>query len=275
MFWVSLACGFAFTAHRPLNVLLAAAPLSAFVLAALRLVPLVERLSLWIVPALFFGVALFVECGVQLARDGYMRRSWLRVAAASGILFIGFQVCSDIVRNGIYALEVERPRDSKQGIDDRSGVRWLLREHRYGDLLMTTHLGLPAVWWYGEASLANAESPGARLSDGSPIFELVYASPGPECRHDHVRDILTDQRRVLVYFGFPDRPVGFDDLVVNSASRFGDVAARRDFSLSSRAAVIALHQPLDSERPAQPPSPQAAGTATLDGCVLVRTATRW
>jgi len=277
MLWVSVACGVAFSADRALGVLLAMAPLSAFAFAALRLVPLVDRLSLWIVPALMFSVALFVDRGARLARGGYMRRSWLRIAVASGILVVGFLVCSDIFRNGIHALAFERPRDSKQGIDDRSGIRWLMRTHDDGDILLTTHSGLPALWWYGGASLANAQSPGARLLDGTPIFEVGYASPGPECLGDQVRDVLTDRdrRRVLVYFGFPDRPDGFDDLVVNSLSRFGEVAARRDFSMSSRAAVIDLRQPLSSSPAAQDGTPHTIGTAKLDGCVVVRRASRW
>jgi hypothetical protein len=228
--------------------------------------PLVERLSLWIVPALLFGVALFVDCGVRLARSSVERRNWAHLAVASGILFAAFQVGADIVANGIRVLAYERPAGSKQGIDDRSGVRWLMRDQREGDLLLTTHLGLPAVWWYAGASLANADAHGARLPDGTPIFEVAYASPGPECRNDPLRDVVTPARRVLVYFGFPDVPDGFDDLVVRSLSRFGGVAAEREFSLSSRAAVINIHQRLENA-----PAP----ASQLDGCLVVRRASPW
>ena len=42
---------------------------SGFLLAVLRLVPLYERLSLWFVPALYLGVALFADSAVSLSAN--------------------------------------------------------------------------------------------------------------------------------------------------------------------------------------------------------------
>ncbi len=49
------------------------------------------------------------------------------------------------------------------------GAAWvhrLMRQQEPGDALLTTRLGLPAVWWYGEISLSDAATarPGAVIA---------------------------------------------------------------------------------------------------------------
>jgi hypothetical protein len=143
-----------------------------------------------------------------------------------------------------------------------------MQEHRAGDVFLTTQLGLPALWWYGGASLMDADAPGARLPDGSAIYELGYGSRGPDCNGDQWRDIVRQYRRAVLYMGFPDRPDGFDALVFDTLSTFGRITSQRDFSLSSRAAIIEI----DRRTTAQPVSPVRT---TLDRCVVVRRARRW
>ena len=277
MFWIAATCGFAFSAHRPLGVLLATAPLSAFVLAAARIVPLGDRLSLWVVPALYFGVALFIDRGVRLARDGYGRRDWMRVAAAGVMLFVGYQLCSDIFTSGKQSLQVDRASDSNRGLDDRSAVRWLMGYRQPGDVLLTTRLALPAIWWYGEIPLSGIDSPGSRHPDGSRVFEVGYAKPGAECESNQLQSLLQGQHRVLVYSGFPDMPTGFDVLLFDSLDELGVITARRDFALMSRAAVVDVSMSQDlkarlarPQRASRPASPKM-----LDGCVVIRPAGRW
>ena len=70
-FWISAALGFAFApaAARLLGFAAALVVLSGFALAALRMMPLYERLSLWFVPALYLGIALLVDRGVWLLQQ--------------------------------------------------------------------------------------------------------------------------------------------------------------------------------------------------------------
>ena len=266
--WVAAACGFAFARNRVLGVALATTPLSAFALAALGLVPLVDRLSLWIVPALLFGVAMCVDEGVRLVRRVYRDGATLsHLAIPSGILLVCFAVCYDIASNGIHTFWFERPRDSKQGIDDRSGVRWLMQQHRAGDVLLTTHLGLPAVWWYGGASVVDGDPPGDRLPDGSAILELGRATTADACEEDQLRDGIAIRRRALVYFGFPDQPPEFEELVFSRLSRAGRLAARRDFSVTTHAAIVELFANVNTAG--------SRADAAVDGCVVVQPARRW
>jgi hypothetical protein len=277
-FWVSAACGFAFAIPRALGVFLATVPLSAFALAALRLVPLGDRLSLWCVPALYFGIALFVDRGIQLGREGYGRREWTRLTAASVIVFVGAQPCFDIIMNGTQSLRVMWPSDSNHSVDDRSAVRWLMDQRQQGDVLLTTHLAMPALWWYGEIPLSGSNSPGSRHPDGNPMFEVGYADSESECQTNQLQGILKGRRRVLAYSGFPDMPTGFDVLLFDSLDELGAITARRDFAQSSRAAVIDLRM-AHNPKAVLTGRTRAGGSGNnpkmLDGCVVIRPAGRW
>jgi hypothetical protein len=63
---------------------LAGVSLSAFALAAV--VPLHERFSIWIVPALYAGVVLLVDRAVSLGSDAVARRRWTLLALAALVL---------------------------------------------------------------------------------------------------------------------------------------------------------------------------------------------
>jgi MFS family permease len=285
-FWLTAAAGFALTTRRAggraLGILLATVPLSAFLLAALRIVPLFERVSLWVVPALYAGVALFADNAVWLARDAYIRRSLMRLALAAVVAYVGFRLCSDILVRGVDDLQLGHSAQSNHRLDDRTGVRWLMDQRRPGDVLMTTRLALPALWWYGGIPLSNSDSEGGRTPDGNPILEVGYKPRGLDCGGNELGQALRDQRRVLVYFGFrfDDVPNGFDDLLLRSLGEVGITRMLRQFSDAGRAAVIDLRVPLPALqvhpiielRPAAEPSTSAA---RLDGCVVVQQARRW
>ena len=98
-FWLVVLCGFAM-AERRLGVVLAAVPLSALALGALRVVPLHDRLALWIVPALYLGVALFVDGGVRRARPSSARHWGLRLLMVVSVAALAGPVCADIIARG-------------------------------------------------------------------------------------------------------------------------------------------------------------------------------
>lgn len=257
MFWIAVAGGFVLSTSARLGVLLALVPLSAFVLATLRLVPLYERLSLWTVPALYAGVALFADSGIRLARAARERRSGLRRAAAVVVATIGLGVCFDIVLRG-YGGGGARTPESNRGFDDRNAVTWLMAQRQRGDVLMTTRLALPAVWWYGRVP----------ISDASSILEVGYTSRELECAAGRVRDLLKNERRVLVHLGFKDTPEHFDEWLFGDLGELGQLADRREFGLFNRAAIF------DLRTPPRTPRTTLSNTAN-DGCIVAQPATRW
>ena len=270
-FWLVAACGFVVGRPRRLGALCATVPLSAFVLAALRVVPLFERLSLWMVPALCVGVALFVDRTVPTAIDAWRRRDRMSILLTAPLALVCLVVVGDIVLVGLTELGYTlRTRDNHQ-LDDRAGVAWLLQQRRPGDVVMTTHLALPAIWWYAGVPL-NAPFAGGNLSDDSPIFEVGHAVRSAECHGNALLDALEERRRVLVYLGFrfDDVPDDFDERLLAELSRFGAILAIRSYGGAGRALVV------ERVGEASLPVSQAVGLgSSSQGCLTVRPASRW
>jgi hypothetical protein len=248
--------------------------LSLFTLAGLRLVPLYERFSLWSLPALYLGIALFIDATVRLGRKAYARGTWngflLAVVAGIGAC-VGLEVCYDIYMRGRVDMEIARGPDSNHALDDRTAVRWLMRQRQPGDVVVTTHLALPAVWWYGRIPISNPDR-GSRFADGSQILEIRYVDPGPDCRRDSLREALRGQSRALVYFGFriDEVPKGFDNVVLDTLGELGALVGDHRFTGVSRAVVVDLHLSPDGAR-----TSLARPGSRATGCLDVRTANRW
>jgi hypothetical protein len=129
--------------RRAQGLMLLAVPLTAFVFSGLGLVPLAERLALWMLPSLYAAVAIAAGGGAGIVRRSLSQRNWAgaligALAAASALL-----ACADIVHSGVYELSI-RPF-SKHNLDDRSAMRYLMAARQPGDALITTHLGLRRV----------------------------------------------------------------------------------------------------------------------------------
>jgi hypothetical protein len=275
MFWACAVAGLALTGRRALGLAFATVPLSAFVLAGLGIVPLYERFVLWMVPALYVGVALLIDRAARVLREPFPRRGWQAAMVSAVVLVVASAVCLDVYGRGGNEV-LERTSDQKQQLDDRAAVRWLVGQLKPGDALLTSHLGWPAVWWYGDISIANADAAGVvKHPSAVPLLEAGYVEPGPQCDDDVLRESLKGYRRVLVYLGF-EGPPGYDFLALDALDRIGGIEAFREYSERGRAAVIDLHDRAARRRTLGEVSPKTAANAgLLSGCLRVGPARRW
>jgi hypothetical protein len=181
-------------------------------------------------------------------------------------------LCTDIVRRGAKNLKLEHPQ-SKQGLDDRTAVRWLMGQRRPGDAVVTTRYAWPAVWWYGDISIGDEHTAAGRLADGGAMYEARHVRSDAACQQNQLRDVLKDHRRLLVYAGFRDGPPGFDDLLLHSLEELGAVSDYSEFAMLSRAAVIDLAPGSEAVTPRFPDPADTPGG--LGGCIGLRPAVRW
>jgi hypothetical protein len=267
-FWAIAVSGL-LVGRRPLGLMGLMVAASLPTLAALRVAPLFERMSLWALPMLYVGVALFVDVALRVGRGLLERRTWggrlVTVVAGAGAI-AGLVLVADILARGQTVVLAE-DRRANHLVDDRRGVDWLLRRQRPGDVWMTTRLGLPAVWWYGHIPIGDPLA-GGRQPDGTPIFETRFERIGPPCSSDELRHMLLGHRRILLYLGFrfDDVPNSFDDLLLNTLNEFGTAVEGRGFGTFSRAWVIDLQQPGSAAQPRD---------GIPGGCIRVRPAERW
>lgn len=277
-FWLASISGFAFAiATRPaLGLAFAAVPLSAIILAVLHIVPPAERLALWVVPALYVGIALCGDAAISLLGRPWRWRivQWTGAGVLGAIAML---VGVDVARRGAAAIEA-RPL-SNYRLDDRNSVRVMLALHRPGDALISTHFGLAGLWWYTRVNLAHPDQ-GSRLADGTPVFEIGHVAPGEGCRQstERVAVAFKDLARVIVYLGFRTNvePPGFDNLVLEELSRRGAMVAYREDSEDGIVAAFDLTVPplqLPLVRPG--PITDSRKIPVPAGCLAVRPARRW
>jgi hypothetical protein len=272
--WLVAVCGFGASESAALGVVFAGTVLSAFVFAALGLVPLHDRLALWIVPALYVGVALLLDRSLRAGRAAFARRSWVAVALAGVAACGALVVFGDVLRQGTVALRLEQSR-TNHGLDDRTAVRWLMAQRRPGDAVITTHLGWPAIWWYaGLAPPGGGEAWRGLPAETITMLEARYENAGP-CPSGQLQAMLSGHPRTLVYLGFPDEPDVLSEALLRALAAEGALTAFREFGELSRAAIVDLGSPgLDV-----PYTTHRAGTARrrarVDGCMDVRPARPW
>ena len=264
VFWIVAILGFAWSVRPALAIVYAGVTLSGFVLAALHVVPMFHRFSLWMVPALYIGIALLIDRAARSVYHGFRHRHWLVAAAGAAGCCAAFVVCAGILVPGAGRFHMTRPR-TNQSVDDRTGVRWLMSYRQPGDALISTPLGLPAVWWYGGISIAKDFG---SAGQGTPeIFEVTYRPGGDGCT---LPDLLKGHRRALVYVGFPDMPDGFNNLLFAELANIGTITAYHGLTPLSRAAVVDLTGP----RPTHEPSDGREPPGSVKGCVGGRSAVR-
>ncbi len=269
LLWISALCGWAFGIARPLGFVLAGVALSAFAFSGV--VPLYQRFSIWIVPALYAGVALLIDRAVRIGYEAFARRRWAPLTAALLVLLVQFRLVADVFVRGRVELDARRASTDKHRLDDRAAVRWLMSQRRPGDVLVSTHLALEAVWWYGMIPLSDEAGAGAVLDDGSPIYEV---GPAIDCRSQRLTDALKNHPRVLLYLGFDPTP-SFDRLLLDTLAQLGGMTAYQEFSQLGLAAVFDLNAAASDNTITQLNRAATLEHATTDGCIGVRRAERW
>jgi len=195
-------------------------------------------------------------------------RGWV----AAGVAIVGavaaWAVCLDILEKGRERVIV---RGANHGLDDRRGVSLLMVQRQPGDVLLTPHLGLPAVWWYGRISTAEPDRGRAFPEDGARILEIGHRWFGADGCREHspltaLTEALAGVPRVSVYLGFDSNtPAGFQQLVLDDLARLGARVFHSPVAAEGVAAIYDLRQPPNvHER-----------VSTLTGCVGVTSARRW
>jgi hypothetical protein len=271
VFWIIVVIGLivAVRTRLALGLILTGVLVSAFVWAAIRVVPLSGRLSLWIAPALYAAIAFASDGLVNLWRASRRRASSVGLAAAVVCALPVLWVCADVVRTCVVDMAT-RPRATAHGLDDRAAVRWLMTQREPGEPILTTHLTLPAIWWYGDAALSTS---GAYLPDGGQLFEISQESKDVDCPTDRLRAALAGVGRAAIYLGF-DMPDGFDDLSLNRLSELGALTTYRRFGDAGHAALVDLRLP-PSGRFVVPRQIPADPDVRPAGCVGIKVAERW
>lgn len=266
--WVALfaasAAGFLLARPPALGLAFATAPLAMLLLAGTRLVPFFGRFALWVVPALYVGIALLADRGLSFARPAAPRRP-VRLAAALASVALVLTTSFDIVAIGWDDFKTTRATSTNRGLDDRASTRWVMEQRREGDAILTTRLGWPAIWWYGTAR------PASRGSD----LNVDYYPPGLSCDPEGLRKALLPYKRALVHIGFPDLPEGFGELLLRRLDEIGAIDKYQEFTSVGFVAIVALHtenaeQSSLSLIPRRQPRP-----VPLEGCISVEPAELW
>jgi hypothetical protein len=279
-FWGVSAVGLLAAPGYPLvfRALFASVPCSAFAWAALRLVPLSDRLGLWFVPALYVGIAMAVETSVALIRPGAQRGlRWIGLAAGAGGLAALLAMAADTYSRGKTYVAL-RPYTSNHDLDDRGAINWLLRQRRGGDVWLASYLSLPAIWWYA--------GPGA----STPAVEASFEAGSSNCGSSEVGAWANSggARRVLVYLGFGhDTPREFDEALLDRLSSVGHVTAYRPFH-SGHALIVDFTEPSAGPVTLASLAPRAGGSGYAPafapdapaakpgpGCITVAPARGW
>jgi hypothetical protein len=257
-------------------------PLSAFALAALRVVPLADRLAVWVVPSLYLAMAIATDDALNRMRRGFAKREWANAIVGVVVAVIVGRLCVDVLERGYRNITVFQR--SNHELDDRAGLRLLTAQHQFKDAFLTTHLGLPAVWWYAPVTIADPTAGRINPADGAPVFEVrLVQSGGDACRTSdqtsELKQATKGMRRVLVYLGFESRnPMGLQELILDKLSELGRMTSFRRVADHGLSAVFDLTQRPESWAvilPNPSTSLPAASVTRPSGCIGIRQANRW
>jgi hypothetical protein len=270
-FWAAAVYGWITARPRRLGVAFALIVASAAALALLRVVPLFERLSLWMLPAVYAGLALAVDDAWRAWQNWRQRAAGARATGRTALATIAAiavtLVAIDAGRQSWIDIPAGHPGDSNHSLDDRSAMRWIASRVRPGDIILGSKLATPAIWWYGGAPLS-APNDGRALGP-APIVELTYH--WLPCDASQLPQVLSGYSRALVFLGFrfDDLPDDFETLALHSLSERGVIMDGQSFAGVSRTALVELGVGDAGGLAFQ------LGPDTPRGCVGVRPAARW
>lgn len=217
LFWLAVLAGIvAATRHRlAFGLLLAAPVLSASLLAAARVVPLVGRLTLWMVPSLFLAVACAFDAVGRLAARTHpgrpTNRAWTPwLTTATGLLALAVLLPS--VTTAVSSTVSTPP------VDDRASVAWMQSQHRPGDLTLVVGNAGRALEWY---------DPAMKLR---PAYTVIAGSLMKSCDPEAFRRLIGNYNRIVAYSGdriYPHRTTYL--LVERELARAGQIVQIRHF----------------------------------------------
>jgi hypothetical protein len=255
--------------------------LSAGLFATLRLVPMSDRLALWILPASYAAIALGADDALRRLRDAKVERSAFALAQAGIVALLFLVLGTDMAQRTRDNLFVW-PTDN-HGLNDHAALRFLMVQRQPGDVLVSTHFGLPAVWWYAGISIADGNAGRRYSGDNSPVLELMHEAPQSRtCRmiegQTDLRRTLGNARRAAVHLGFDSNsPPGFQQLILDEFSEFSSLVSLKFIANEDAVAIFDL-----TSRPEPTAMAAAQGLwrrpgAVLKphGCVGARPARRW
>jgi len=278
LFWAATIGGYVYATARygPIGMAFAAVPVSALALGILHIVPPFERLGLWCVPALYVGLAWCADAAFWGAFQNRPRAKLLRHAGAIGVVVAAGIVSFDIARNGKNELDAKR-RDNNYGLDDRRAVRRVQALRQTADPVLTTHFGLPGLWWYSGMDISEPYL-GEYLHD-SPIFEISHETRAAECtQYQAVMDAVVQRTgRAVLYLGFRMNvePQGFDKFVFDALSRRGAVVGYARFADLSHVAAFNFKESPRGNAQLLLSKPEEVALRPLQGCIAINPARRW
>jgi hypothetical protein len=279
IFWIAAATGLVIALRKYRGLGLACAPvaLAGLLFAAVRVVPLYERLSLWMLPALYVGVSVLGDQALGSIAAALRQRRWVQLGAATAAATLFVATLVGTARTTHRERHLLLPGGGNHQLDDRAAVRWLMARREPGDIIITSHLAEPAIWWYAGVSLAEPGR-GRRQSDGSPILEVDANRSADSCDPAAFENALHGHRRALVFLGFrfDDQPRAFDDLLLWRLSDFGAMTAYRGFAERSRVAVFDFTaSPSGRQGPLRPDARPEDPAIPASACLGVAEAERW
>jgi len=270
-FWLTALYGIGvMLVGRPvMGLMVLSVPVTGFLAAILRVVPFTDRLALWVAPALYAAITVAAGDVFSRAERPRSRAAWAAVAVALVAAVSGWAVCLDIAQKGRERVIIH---GSNHGLDDGRGVRMLMAQQEPGEVLLTPHFGLPALWWYGGINTAEPHRGAMMPESGLRIFEIRHRwfgsrRCGTSTRLTQLSQALAGATRAKVYLGFDSNmPPGFQQLVLGDLARLGTRVFYTKVADEGIAAIYDLRQLPDAEAP---PASQ------LQGCVGVAPARRW
>ena len=258
--WVSACAGLLLSRRRALAILAAAPPITALALGFVHLVPLHDRIALWILPCVYLGVALLADRAGAWLIAGVRGRAWLPLVASLVVLVPLGYLCNDIFELRDHDAPEMGGTQLNHGLDDQHAVAYLLAHRQPGDAVLTTHLGWPAVWWYGRISMADGTAAAAgHFADGGVQLEAGFDDSGDSCRSEiSVADRISAEHRVLVYVGFPDQPGSFGSVLEAQLRHLGTIRELRSFG---EGVVMVIDPHVPATLPPAPVGQQCIGAS--------------
>jgi hypothetical protein len=282
--WGGALAGWLMARRGLLGLAFASTSMSMLALGAAGIVPLADRLALFGLPGLFVGIALLVDRAASVlagtwatARTARGRLPWLTLLSAIVLAVaagdVAWRVGFDQYRGALGVLFLSHAPVENQGIEDRAGVSWLLGRRQPGDVILSSHLGWPAIWWYGHMALADPATALGRPADGA-LFQQVSLVVG-DCGDADLRATLRGRRRVLFYLGFPDQSTSLAAWLLRRLSSFGSITEVQRFTDLSVAAVVDLSAGPDPLGPRAVSRWGETEDPQLDGCLRTKPAVVW